>query len=652
MPHVISIQGSQAQKSKLRNGHKVRIKHGAGFNVIVNPSTYNLVSRAFLKNKGISLQLSPDELEMNKAPSPELQQQIMGHNQHMIIPGVMDHINMGGRGIKGGDVGDFFKNLGNKIKSGFENTIQKPIEKGARDLGNTIKTGFQEKIADPAKAALTSQKAKDLGYLALHSTWVGNPLIIAKRMSRGEKFKDIINDMTNTVKNDAFYKDHIAQIEPYVRTAAAVSNPMLAGTAYAARMAAGEKPMDVLKSFVDDLKTINNDKNRLIKSNPVTREMYKKGVPALTGLAAGTAATALGANPIVGALAGAAGSSAGDQLVKAEGYGLHHIVDAGLHALKKHIKHLRPIGGSLSLKDVKEFMKNAGKRFKNYAYSYVEPHIPIVKEKANMVHQYILAHPELGSKVKEFGAKLAGILAREGIKKLTGSEDIGKAFEDVARVGTQTAFDNYTQYGKENPKHTPLFASNSQPAYNQENPPIVSKKSYKQILADKQMGNGLYAGRQMGRGLYGGDIRHFGIVNREPEPRSRLVGGGFDSFESLRKAAMGDATANALLGHLSNLTINGQHIAEPIKRYWDEIGAPPSRGTGIHKHTHGKVHHMRRAGYEHHNHYNLIRGKGTLLEHKSHLPPALQSQPYGSNFHMQNMLPPQYQKYNDGTNEY
>ena len=51
--HVISINGSNAQKSKLRNGHKVRVKHGAGFNVIVSPNTYHIVSRAFLKNKGI-----------------------------------------------------------------------------------------------------------------------------------------------------------------------------------------------------------------------------------------------------------------------------------------------------------------------------------------------------------------------------------------------------------------------------------------------------------------------------------------------------------------------------------------------------------------------------------------------------------------------
>ena len=45
--HVITIGGSEHQKSRLRNGHKVRVKHGAGFNIVVSPNTYHLVSRAF-----------------------------------------------------------------------------------------------------------------------------------------------------------------------------------------------------------------------------------------------------------------------------------------------------------------------------------------------------------------------------------------------------------------------------------------------------------------------------------------------------------------------------------------------------------------------------------------------------------------------------
>jgi hypothetical protein len=141
------------------------------------------------------------------------------------------------------------------------------------------------------------------------------------------------------------------------------------------------------------------------------------------------------------------------------------------------------------------------------------------------------------------------------------------------------------------------------------------------------------------------------LYGKGVEPPSRLVGGGFNSYDSLHNAAMGYTHALERLASMQDKTVYGQHHTDPIKRYWDEIGQPPSRGTGIHKNHHGKVHHKRKTGFEGNNPYNLVRGRGSLIEH-SHLPPALQSQPYGANFHMQFNLPPQYQKYNDGTNEY
>lgn len=71
MTHIVTIDASQKQLSKLRNGHPVRIKKGTGFNVIVHPQNYHLTSRAFAKNKGIEIRLSPEEIEMNKGVSPE-----------------------------------------------------------------------------------------------------------------------------------------------------------------------------------------------------------------------------------------------------------------------------------------------------------------------------------------------------------------------------------------------------------------------------------------------------------------------------------------------------------------------------------------------------------------------------------------------------
>jgi hypothetical protein len=73
--HKIQIDASPHQLRKLRKGHSVRVKKGTGFELLVHPTTYNIVNRAFNKNKGKEIRLSPEEIEMNagnvKAISPE-----------------------------------------------------------------------------------------------------------------------------------------------------------------------------------------------------------------------------------------------------------------------------------------------------------------------------------------------------------------------------------------------------------------------------------------------------------------------------------------------------------------------------------------------------------------------------------------------------
>lgn len=71
MSHTISFDASPVQLSKLRNGRKVRIKKGSGFNVVVHPETYNLVNKAFERNRGVEIALSPDEIEINRSIAPE-----------------------------------------------------------------------------------------------------------------------------------------------------------------------------------------------------------------------------------------------------------------------------------------------------------------------------------------------------------------------------------------------------------------------------------------------------------------------------------------------------------------------------------------------------------------------------------------------------
>lgn len=74
--HLISFDASPRQLSKLRNGHKVRVKRGTGFNLVVNPQNYHLVTRAFTKNKALDLALSPEEIQHNKEMSPEQHEEL------------------------------------------------------------------------------------------------------------------------------------------------------------------------------------------------------------------------------------------------------------------------------------------------------------------------------------------------------------------------------------------------------------------------------------------------------------------------------------------------------------------------------------------------------------------------------------------------
>ena len=71
---VISIDASPKQLSRLRNGHRVRIKHamaGTGFNLLVDPSKFDAINRSFTKGSAYQIQLSPDELMANKQSAQE-----------------------------------------------------------------------------------------------------------------------------------------------------------------------------------------------------------------------------------------------------------------------------------------------------------------------------------------------------------------------------------------------------------------------------------------------------------------------------------------------------------------------------------------------------------------------------------------------------
>jgi hypothetical protein len=73
----VRIQISPKQQSKLRNGHKVRIKkpdmEGGGMNLIVNPMNLSLITKSFSRNKGTEIVLSPEEILANREQAPMME---------------------------------------------------------------------------------------------------------------------------------------------------------------------------------------------------------------------------------------------------------------------------------------------------------------------------------------------------------------------------------------------------------------------------------------------------------------------------------------------------------------------------------------------------------------------------------------------------
>jgi hypothetical protein len=77
MVHSVMVKVSPKQMSKLRNGHKVRVKpptmEGEGVCLIVDPGNYSLLSRTFNKNKGAEISLTPNEILANKEASTQME---------------------------------------------------------------------------------------------------------------------------------------------------------------------------------------------------------------------------------------------------------------------------------------------------------------------------------------------------------------------------------------------------------------------------------------------------------------------------------------------------------------------------------------------------------------------------------------------------
>jgi len=73
--NVIHIKASKHQLSKLRRGHKVRVGgaiQGKGYNLVVHPEKYDLMSKTFTRGKGMEISLSPQEISANQEATPQM----------------------------------------------------------------------------------------------------------------------------------------------------------------------------------------------------------------------------------------------------------------------------------------------------------------------------------------------------------------------------------------------------------------------------------------------------------------------------------------------------------------------------------------------------------------------------------------------------
>lgn len=129
---------------KLRTGKRIRIGPaiiGTGYNLIVEPSTYDRIHRAVSRNKGVDLQLSYDELEMNREPTEEFE----------------------GEGIFGKKFDRALKKIGIKKKAYKAGDVLKPLAKGAtkKAIGSVVAAAVTP-VAGPTAGLIAGKVAGEV----------------------------------------------------------------------------------------------------------------------------------------------------------------------------------------------------------------------------------------------------------------------------------------------------------------------------------------------------------------------------------------------------------------------------------------------------------------------------------------------------------
>lgn len=201
--HLVHVKASQKQLSKLRKGHKVRISpaiEGTGFNLLVHPDRFSLLSRTFSKGKGMEIQLSPEEILTNQEATP--------HMEGSGIFGPKFDRFLERRGLR-----DSAYRIGDQLKPAFKTAVMGGIASGAAGLAGLSTFGSGGTLAPlaayiPAGAAGLAYMANDYidnpdKYHNMYSSNVGGPrnanasATLAGQMVQNELLKKLNQETGN-----------------------------------------------------------------------------------------------------------------------------------------------------------------------------------------------------------------------------------------------------------------------------------------------------------------------------------------------------------------------------------------------------------------------------------------------------------------------
>jgi hypothetical protein len=196
--HLLPISVSARQLSKLRKGHPVRIKKGRGCNLVVAPGNFRLATRAFAKNKGLEIKLSPEEIEANRSLSPEQHAQLAEKSREELKSILGEAPEMAGRGI----FDDFInhpatKEIARELLPELKNVAKEYMKSGGslrnlhnQTLGNLASNALNTSLSDGeflAKHALEPFRTVFHDPLAPHSRGSGMRSHNAQISGRGSR---------------------------------------------------------------------------------------------------------------------------------------------------------------------------------------------------------------------------------------------------------------------------------------------------------------------------------------------------------------------------------------------------------------------------------------------------------------------------------